>query len=82
MMKPRLLLIDEPTLGLAPIILDVISRAIEALRQEGRMTLLLAEQNMTFAMRHAKLVYLLEHGELTWSGPADRFAAEVGERVL
>lgn len=82
MMKPELLLIDEPTLGLAPIILDVISSAIEALRQAGGMTLLIAEQNMTFALRHANLVYLLEHGEITWQGPVDRFASEAGGRVL
>jgi len=82
MMKPELLLIDEPTLGLAPIILDVISSAIEALRQAGGMSLLIAEQNMTFALRHANLVYLLEHGEITWQGPVDRFASEAGARVL
>lgn len=82
MMKPRLLLIDEPTLGLAPIILDVISQAIEALRASGEMTLLLAEQNMVFAQRHANLIHLLEQGEITWSGPAAQFAETVGAHVL
>lgn len=82
MMKPKLLLIDEPTLGLAPVILDLISEAIEAIRANGDMTLLLAEQNMTFALRHADEVHLLEHGEITWSGRADQFLASVGDRVL
>ncbi len=82
MMRPRLLLIDEPTLGLAPVILDLISEAIEALRATGEMSLLLAEQNMTFALRHANTVHLLEHGEITWSGPAARFLDDVGHKVL
>lgn len=82
MMKPSLLLIDEPTLGLAPIILDVISEAIEALRATGEIALLIAEQNMTFALRHADQVHLLENGEISWSGSADRFAEEAAARVL
>jgi branched-chain amino acid transport system ATP-binding protein len=82
MMRPRLLLIDEPTLGLAPVILDLISEAIERLRVSGEMSMLLAEQNMTFALRHAGIIHLLEHGEITWSGAADRFASEAGHRVL
>lgn len=82
MMKPRLLLIDEPTLGLAPIVMDVISQSIEALRQSGELSLLIAEQNMTFASRHADRIYLIEHGAIEWSGGADRFAAEAGARIL
>ncbi|MBV9813582.1 MAG: ATP-binding cassette domain-containing protein, partial [Acetobacteraceae bacterium] len=82
MMKPRLLLIDEPTLGLAPVILDVISEAIEALRASGDLSLLIAEQNITFALRHANTVHLLEHGEIAWSGDAAAFADDVGHRVL
>ncbi len=82
MMKPRLLLIDEPTLGLAPIVMDVISQSIEALRQSGELSLLIAEQNMTFASRHADRIYLIEHGAIEWSGGADRFVAEAGARIL
>jgi branched-chain amino acid transport system ATP-binding protein len=82
MMKPRLLLIDEPTLGLAPVILDLISEAIEALRATGEISLLIAEQNMTFALRHANAVHLLEHGEITWSGPANHFLDDVGHKIL
>jgi branched-chain amino acid transport system ATP-binding protein len=82
MMKPRLLLIDEPTLGLAPIVMDVISQSIEALRQSKELSLLIAEQNMTFASRHADRIYLIEHGTIEWAGGADRFAAEAGARIL
>ena len=82
MMKPRLLLIDEPTLGLAPVILDLISEAIEALRATKQISLLMAEQNITFALRHANTVHLLEHGEITWSGAADAFLNDVGHRIL
>jgi len=82
MMKPALLLIDEPTLGLAPIILDVISEAIEAMRAAGDISLLLAEQNMTFALRHANQMYLLEHGAISWSGPSKDFMQQAGDRLL
>ena len=82
MMKPRLLLIDEPTLGLAPVILDLISEAIEALRASGALSLLIAEQNITFALRHANAVHLLEHGEIVWSGSAAEFQKDVGHRIL
>jgi len=82
MMRPQILLIDEPTLGLAPVILDLISEAIEKLRSTGEMSLLISEQNMMFALRHANSVHLLEQGQIVWSGPADRFAEQAGQRVL
>ena len=53
MMQPKLLILDEPTLGLAPVILGQISKAIERLRKERSLTLLLAEQNVTFALPHS-----------------------------
>jgi len=82
MTRPRLLVLDEPTLGLAPIVLKQISDALEVLRRETKLTLLLGEQNVTFALRHAERIYLLEHGRIAWRGPTARFAAEVGERYL
>ncbi|WP_342363127.1 ATP-binding cassette domain-containing protein [Terrarubrum flagellatum] len=82
MMKPRLLLIDEPTLGLAPVILDVISDAIEAMRATGDISILIAEQNVTFALRHANEINLLEHGEIVWSGATGRFLEEAGQKIL
>jgi branched-chain amino acid transport system ATP-binding protein len=78
MTKPDLLILDEPTLGLAPIILEQISRALEALSQSGEVTVLLGEQNITFALPHADRVYVLDHGRIAWEGPPSRFEQEAG----
>ena len=68
MSDPDLLILDEPTLGLAPIILEDISDGIDAIQSEG-VTVLLCEQNVTFAMDHADEIHLLENGEIVRSGP-------------
>jgi branched-chain amino acid transport system ATP-binding protein len=81
-MQPRLLMLDEPTLGLAPVILAQLSNALERLRTTTPITLLLAEQNVTFALPHADRVYLLEHGRITWDGTPMRFAQERGAGYL
>jgi branched-chain amino acid transport system ATP-binding protein len=82
MMKPDLLILDEPTLGLAPVIMEQISKALARLRQTTEMTVLLGEQNVTFALPHADRVYVLEHGRIAWEGEPGRFAAEAGARYL
>jgi branched-chain amino acid transport system ATP-binding protein len=82
MMKPDLLILDEPTLGLAPVIMEQISKALERLRQTTEITVLLGEQNVTFALPHADRVYVLEHGRIVWEGEPSRFAAEAGARYL
>ena len=82
MMKPRLLILDEPTLGLAPVILEQLSKALEVLRQTTDITVLLGEQNVTFALPHADRVYVLEHGRFIWEGPPERFATEAGAQFL
>ena len=82
MMKPRLLILDEPTLGLAPVILEQLSRALETLRQTTPITVLLGEQNVTFALPHADRVYVLEHARIAWQGPPARFAQEAGTGLL
>jgi branched-chain amino acid transport system ATP-binding protein len=56
MTNPRLLILDEPTLGLAPIVLEQLSKALEALRQSTEITVLLGEQSVTFALPHADRV--------------------------
>ncbi len=66
---PKILILDEPTLGLAPVIIEDLDDTFEQLEQEG-ITILLAEQNTTFAMRHAERLYLLETGDITLEGPA------------
>jgi branched-chain amino acid transport system ATP-binding protein len=82
MMRPKLLILDEPTLGLAPVILGQLSKAIERLRQATSLTLLLAEQNVTFALPHSDRVYVLDHGRITWHGDPARFAAEMPSGYL
>ncbi len=82
MMKPKLLMLDEPTLGLAPVILEQISKALERLRQTTPITVLLAEQNVTFALPHADRVYVLEHARIVWEGDPTKFAAEGGAGLL
>jgi branched-chain amino acid transport system ATP-binding protein len=82
MMKPKLLILDEPTLGLAPVILEQLSKALERLRQTTPITVLLGEQNVTFALPHADRVYVLEHARIVWEGEPARFAADVGTGYL
>ena len=82
MMRPRLLILDEPTLGLAPVILETLSKALERLRQTTPITVLLGEQNVTFALPHADRVYVLDHGRITWEGDPGRFAREMGTGYL
>jgi len=69
---PDLLMLDEPTQGLAPVIIEDISEALEELQAEG-LTILLAEQNSTFAMNHAQRLYLLETGTIELSGTDEEF---------
>jgi branched-chain amino acid transport system ATP-binding protein len=82
MMKPRLLILDEPTLGLAPVILETLSRALHRLRSTTRLTVLLGEQNVTFALPHADRLYVLDHGRIAWEGKPERFEEEAAEAYL
>jgi branched-chain amino acid transport system ATP-binding protein len=69
MSRPRLLLLDEPSLGIAPIIVRQIFETIDKLRAEG-MTILLVEQNAGLALQHADRAYVLEAGRVTLEGRA------------
>ena len=82
MMKPDLLILDEPTLGLAPLIMEQISKALERLRRTAEITVLLGEQNVTFALPHADRVHVLERGRIVWEGGPSQFAMEAGARYL
>jgi len=70
MSDPRLLLLDEPSLGLAPLIVREIFRIIQELQREGR-TILLVEQNALGALTISQRAYVLESGSVTTSGPAE-----------
>jgi branched-chain amino acid transport system ATP-binding protein len=82
MMKPRLLILDEPTLGLAPVILEQLAKALESLQRTTPITVLLGEQNVTFALPHADRVYVLEHGRIVWEGDPSSFEREMGRGYL
>ena len=66
---PTLLLLDEPSEGLAPLVVDHLGEQIARLKSEG-LTILLAEQNVEFALRLADRVYVLEKGAVRFSGSA------------
>jgi branched-chain amino acid transport system ATP-binding protein len=73
MSRPRLLLLDEPSLGLAPLIVRSIFAVIRELHEQG-VTILLVEQNAHLALRYADRGYVLEAGRVTISGRADELA--------
>lgn len=70
MAKPKLLILDEPSLGLAPLIVREIFRTISSLRELG-VSVLLVEQNARAALETADYGYVLETGEIVQQGPAD-----------
>ena len=76
--RPRLLLLDEPTGGLAPVIVDELERAVADLPGRFGMSIVLAEQNLTFVQSVAQQVLVLETGRLVYSGTAEQFAADPG----
>jgi branched-chain amino acid transport system ATP-binding protein len=69
MQRPRLLLLDEPSLGLAPIVVSEIFRIVKELNSEG-MTVLVVEQNANIALQAADEAYVLEVGRVALAGPS------------
>ncbi|MEY4175637.1 MAG: hypothetical protein RI900_2802 [Actinomycetota bacterium] len=76
MSRPRLLLCDEPSLGLAPLITQELFQVIERLNREEGLSVLLVEQNANLAMHMASRVYLLETGRIVASGSAAELSAD------
>ena len=74
MSRPKLLLLDEPSLGLAPIVCHTIFGTIDAIRREGT-TVLLVEQNANAALKHANRGYVLETGAVVFEGSAAEIAS-------
>ncbi len=70
MAKPKMLLMDEPSMGLAPVIVDEIRKIIEQIRENG-VTILLVEQNAELALNLANYAYVLENGQIVLEGPAE-----------
>ena len=73
MARPKLLLLDEPTLGLSVGIKDVIASSVQALKDSG-ITILLVEQDVSFAVRVADRMIVLEHGAVAVEGPTAQVA--------
>jgi branched-chain amino acid transport system ATP-binding protein len=75
LLNPRLLLLDEPSQGLAPLIVQEVFRIVAAARQEG-MSVLLVEQNVRAAIGIANRVYVLADGQVAFSGDAEEFGRD------
>jgi branched-chain amino acid transport system ATP-binding protein len=76
MMEPKLLLLDEPSLGLAPLIVRQIFEILKAINREGGVTILVAEQNATIALAAASHAYVLETGRVAAAGKSSELLAD------
>jgi len=75
LVNPKLLLLDEPSQGLAPLLVRDVFRVVASMRQEG-ISILLVEQNARFALEVADRVYVLNDGQIVHSGPAKELAKD------
>jgi branched-chain amino acid transport system ATP-binding protein len=76
MLRPRLLLLDEPSFGLAPLIVEEIFAIMQQINREQAVAILLVEQNASLALALASHAYLLETGRVVISGPADEISRD------
>jgi branched-chain amino acid transport system ATP-binding protein len=70
MSKPKMILLDEPSMGLAPQLVEEIFEIVARLNRDQNVTFLLAEQNTNIALRHANHGYILENGRVVLDGSA------------
>jgi branched-chain amino acid transport system ATP-binding protein len=70
MLRPRLMLLDEPSFGLAPLIVREIFRILRVINETERVSMLIVEQNAALALELADHVFLLETGRVVTSGPS------------
>ena len=80
MLRPRLLLLDEPSFGLAPLIVKEIFGIMRTINQAEKVTILLVEQNAAMALDLAHQAYLIETGRLAMSGPAEELKQDEAVR--
>jgi branched-chain amino acid transport system ATP-binding protein len=71
MSEPKVILLDEPSLGLAPLLVEEIFGIVRRLREEHRLTVLLVEQNASLALDIADHGYVMENGRIVLEGPAE-----------
>ena len=79
LLNPKLLILDEPSQGLAPLIVREVFRVVAQMRAEG-MSVLLVEQNVRASLEIADRAYVLDHGQMVWSGAASELAQD-DERI-
>jgi branched-chain amino acid transport system ATP-binding protein len=75
MSEPRTMLLDEPSMGLAPIVIDRVMQAVESIAGRG-MSILMVEQNASAAFRVASWVYVLEQGRLVRQGRVEEVRSD------
>jgi branched-chain amino acid transport system ATP-binding protein len=80
MLRPRLMLLDEPSFGLAPLIVEEVFGILRRLNQEEGMAMLLVEQNAALALELADQAYLMETGRFVMSGPAREIGSDENVR--
>lgn len=73
--RPKLLLLDEPSMGLAPLMVEKVFEVVRTIANEG-VTILLIEQNAKLALEHSHRGYVMESGELTLSGPSNELLTD------
>lgn len=74
MARPKIMMLDEPSIGLAPILVQNIFQVIHQINQEDQVSILLVEQNAKQALKIADHAYVLENGRVVLDGPADELA--------
>ncbi len=72
--RPKLLLLDEPSMGLAPLVVEKIFEVVQSVAREG-VTILLVEQNANLALEFAQRGYVMESGKITLTGTGDELLA-------
>jgi branched-chain amino acid transport system ATP-binding protein len=80
MLRPRLLLLDEPSFGLAPLVVQELFAILSRVNREDKVTMLLVEQNAAMALEMAHHAYLIETGRVVLSGPAAQIKRDDGVR--
>ncbi len=81
MLRPRVLLLDEPSLGLAPVIMNDLFDTLGRVNKEMGTTMLIVEQNANLALQIADYAYVLESGAISLQGPAQEIASHDGIRA-
>jgi len=80
MLRPRLMLLDEPSFGLAPLVVEELFAILRQVNRETGVAMLIVEQNAALALELAEHAYLLETGRIVMDGPSAAIAADEGVR--